>query len=193
MRRLGLIVFAMSACGSSGGKTIDAAASHDGSAVDAPAAHPDGGPDGAAGEDLDMQASDFECILHWDMVGGYRITNKRGHDALSIAQSSSGGVFPVGTIIQIVPQEAMVKRRAGFSPTTSDWEFFSLNVSSSGTTIAKRGTTDVVNQFGGNCFGCHSKAMPQWDLVCATTHGCDPLPLDEATLVSLQNMDPRCP
>jgi hypothetical protein len=144
-------------------------------------------------EDLDMTATDFECVLHWPQVGAYRITNKLGHDAATIAQNPNGGVMPVGTIVQIVPTEAMVKRRAGFSASTNDWEFFSLSVAASGTTISKRGTSDVVNQFNGNCHDCHAKAQPQYDFICGTTHGCDPLPLSESTLVSLQNSDPRCP
>src|SRR5262249_20376866 len=121
-------------------------------------------------------------------------TNKLGHDPLPIANNTAGGgTFPVGTIIQIIPGEAMVKRRAGFSTMTHDWEFFSLAVSTSGTTIQKRGTTDVVNGFGGNCFNSHMRAMRAFALVCGTTHGCDPLPLTEAQLVTLQNGDPRCP
>jgi len=141
-----------------------------------------------------MKASDFECVLHWTQVANsYRITNKLGHDPLATANSPVGGDFPVGTIIQIVPTEAMVKRRAGFSAATHDWEFFALSVSSSGTTIDKRGTADVVNAFNGNCLGCHAKAMPQWDFVCGTTHGCDALPLSTQQLVSLQDNDPRCP
>ncbi len=166
------------------------------SAADAPAQGIDasGTVDAPAGlEDLDMMASDFECVLHWPMVGAYRITNKLGHDAAAVANNPNGGVFPVGTIVQIVPTEAMVKRRVGFSATTNDWEFFSLGVTASGTTITNRGTTDVVNAFNGNCHDCHVKAAPQFDFICGTTHGCDPLPLSEATLVSLQNSDPRCP
>ncbi len=141
-----------------------------------------------------MKATDFECILRWTKVGGYRITNKLGHDPLPIANNATGGgPFPVGTIVQIVPGEAMVKRRVGFSAMTHDWEFFSLGVTASGTTITKRGTTDVVNQFNGNCLNCHAKAAPAFDLICATTHGCDPLPLSESQLVTLQNQDARCP
>ncbi len=175
----------LAACGGS--------SSPSGGAVDAPAAGSADAPTGG-GEDLDMKATDFECILRWDQVNSaYRITNKLGHDALSVAKNPAGGEFPVGTIIQIVPTEAMVKRRAGFSALTHDWEFFALGVSASGTTITTRGTTDVVNAFNGNCFGCHNKAMPQYDLVCGTTHGCDALPLSTAQLVSVQNNDPRCP
>jgi len=178
----------LGACGSNSG----GAAAIDAAPIDtAPAP----GIDAPAGtEDLDMMASDFECVLHWDKVNAYRITNKLGHDPLPIANNATGGgPFPVGTIIQIVPTEAMVKRRVGFSADTHDWEFFSLGVSSSGTTITTRGTTDVLNAFGGNCLTCHTKAMPAFDLVCGTTHGCDPLPLTESQLVSIQNGDPRCP
>jgi hypothetical protein len=188
MRRTSFVIGALaaSACGSSGGDhagQIDAATTIDGS-TDAP----------AGVEDLDMKASDFECVLHWTMVGGYRITNKLGHDPLPIANNAAGGgAFPVGTIIQIVPTEAMVKRRTGFDAMTHDWEFFSLGVSASGTTINMRGTTAVLNAFGGNCLTCHAKAMPAFDMVCGTTHGCDPLPLSEAQLISLQNGDARCP
>ena len=153
------------------------------------------GVDGAA-EDLDMQASDFECILRWQKVRSFRITNKLGHmtEALAVANTpGGGGKYPVGTIIQLIPNEASVKRRVGFNTQTDDWEFFSLSTSAQGTTISKRGTTDVTNAFGGNCFGCHNKAAPQWDLLCETGHGCDPLPLSDSQLQSIQNSDPRCP
>ena len=32
----------------------------------------------------------------------------------------------------------------------------------------KRGTSDVVNAFNGNCLTCHAKAMPAFDMVCGT-------------------------
>src|SRR5262245_47760072 len=70
----------------------------------------------------------------------------------------------------------MVKRDKGFNPVTHDWEFFELDVSKDGTRIRKRGFAEVVNRFGGNCFGCHSAARPQWDLVCESDHGCAPPP-----------------
>ena len=59
-------------------------------------------------------------------------------------------------------------------------------------TIRKRGFAEVVNRFGGNCFGCHVKAHPEWDMICETTHGCDPIPLTSAMLKALQDTDPRC-
>lgn len=146
-------------------------------------------------EDLDMQASDFECLLRWQQVGHARITNKLGHlaEAVPVAGSVDGGVFPVGTVLQIVPGEAMVKRRAGFSAVTRDWEFFLLTASASGTTIVQRGTTNVANTFGGPCINCHSAAGVQFDLVCGETHGCNPIPFTATQLASLQASDPRCP
>src|SRR5690606_25805455 len=69
-------------------------------------------------EDLDMTAEDFECIAGWDQVLGFRINNLLGHleEAIAVAQNPEGGTYPVGTILQHLPTEAMVKRRAGFSP-----------------------------------------------------------------------------
>src|SRR4051794_19842929 len=97
----GVLLVVISACsggGSDGG----------GGSTDAPATSSDA-PAGV--EDLDMKATDFECVLRWTKVGGYRITNKLGHDPLPVANNpTGGGAFPVGTIIQIVPTEAMVKR-----------------------------------------------------------------------------------
>jgi hypothetical protein len=97
----------------------------------------------------------------------------------------------VGTILQLVPQEAMVKRATGFSPSTNDWEFFSLDVSSTGTKILSRGGAQVVNRFGGSCASCHSAAQSKFDFVCGHDHGCAPLPIGPAVFAALQKADPR--
>jgi hypothetical protein len=52
----------------------------------------------------------------------------------------------------------MVKRRKGFNRATRDWEFFFLTTTPQGTAIVTRGTTTVVNRFGGNCASCHLAA-----------------------------------
>lgn len=150
--------------------------------------------DGATTLDFDPTPQDFQCILGWTQVRKFYITNKLGKldEALAVANNPSGGDYPVGTIIQLIPQEAMVKRRAGFSADTHDWEFFSLSPSASGTVIQSRGTTDVVNGLGGNCFNCHSQAQPQYDLICEETHGCAPLPFTADQIMAVQQSDPRC-
>src|SRR5690242_2053493 len=81
-----------------------------------------GQKDSSTGEvDFVAQESDFGCILDWDKVRHFYITNKLGKrdEALAVA-NAEGGPYPVGTIIELIPAEAMVKRRAGFSAETRD-------------------------------------------------------------------------
>jgi hypothetical protein len=143
-------------------------------------------------EDAELAAADFPNINTMTPVGHHFVTNVRGHldEALAVARSDIGGRYPVGTIIQLVPQEAMVKR-AGFSPSTKDWEFFSLDVSPTGTKILSRGGAEVLNRFGGSCSGCHSGAQPAFDFVCGQDHGCAPLPIGPDITTALQKADPR--
>lgn len=147
-------------------------------------------------QDFEMQAGDFDCILEWEKVRKFRITNKLGRidEALEVANSPDGGIYPPGTVIQLFPGEAMAKRQRGWDPATNDWEFFALQATSAGTEILTRGAAETVNQFGGNCFSCHAKAEPQWDFVCETGRGCDPLPdiVNDDFISLLQQGDPRC-
>ena len=75
-----------------------------------------------------MQASDFENLHDMTAVRGFFVDNKLGHlkEAVAIATTNQGGAYPVGTIMQLVPQEAMVKRQRGYNAKTKDWEFFFL-------------------------------------------------------------------
>ena len=127
-------------------------------------------------------------------VRHFYVDNLKGdiEATVAVANSEEGGVYPEGSVVQLVPGEAMIKRAAGFSPETSDWEFFELDVSPEGTAIRKRGFADVVNRFDGNCFDCHVKAEPQWDLISDNTHGCDPIPLTRSIIATIQKTDPRC-
>jgi hypothetical protein len=108
------------------------------------------------------------------------------------ANSTTGATYPVGSVLQLVPTEVMVKRAKGFNAATRDWEFFELDVSPEGSKIRTRGFVEVNNRFGGNCFGCHVKARPEWDLVCDNSHGCDAIPVTRAMSGALQRTDPRC-
>ncbi|MCU0687857.1 MAG: hypothetical protein MUF34_37375, partial [Polyangiaceae bacterium] len=131
---------------------------------------------GASG-DVELTAADFGCILDWPKVRGLRVTNKFGPVAPSVDAANQVGTvdYPIGTVIQHVPHEAMVKRRPGFNPAAGDWEFFVLDVSAQGTTIKSRGTTEVANALG-SCQGCHVQAERKFDFVCEDDHGCPPLP-----------------
>jgi len=144
--------------------------------------------------DLVMTEDDFKHLADMTKVRGYFVDNLRGQldEAVAVAGNPAGGMFPVGTVIQLVPQEAMVKRAPGFSPAFGDWEFFELGVSTEGTVIQKRGGREVLNRFGGtSCADCHAKADPQFDFVCEKTHGCNPLPIKDEVFIALQNTDPR--
>jgi hypothetical protein len=144
--------------------------------------------------EVEVSGETFGCIRDMTPVRGFYVDNLSGdlEATLAIASAPDGGVYPPGSVIQLVPGEAMVKHAPGVSPATKDWEFFELDASPNGTEIRKRGFADVVNRFGGNCLACHAKAEPKWDMVCETGHGCDPIPLTRDMLVLLQKTDPRC-
>ncbi len=88
-------------------------------------------PVDAGAEDFKAVASDFDCLKNseWTTVGIARYKNALNHAAetLAVARSADGGTFPVGTFVQLVPSEAMVKRGKDFNPASHDWEFFSSN------------------------------------------------------------------
>jgi hypothetical protein len=156
------------------------------------------GPTAATAADkpgpLSISEKSFRCMTDMTHIGHFYVDNLAGDlkGTVRVAQSTTGGVYPVGSVLQLVPTEVMVKREKGFNAATHDWEFFELDVSPSGSTIRTRGFVEVVNRFGGNCFTCHIRARPEWDLVCDTTHGCDPIPITIAMSSALQRTDPRC-
>jgi hypothetical protein len=141
----------------------------------------------------DIDAKSFRCIRQMTPVRQFYVDNLRGNlaGALAAANASAGAVYPPGSVVQLIPGEAMVKRDPGFSAASHDWEFFALDVSKDGTRIGQRGTTNVANALG-TCLGCHAQAQPRWDLVCENTHGCAPLKVTDAMIRALQRTDPRC-
>ena len=108
----------------------------------------DEGNDEDAG--LDISADSFRCLAEMTPVKHFYVDNLLGDiDAtVAVANSEEGGVYPPGSVVQLVPTEVMVKRNKGFNPVTKDWEFFELDVSTDGSSIRNRGFADVVNKFG---------------------------------------------
>ncbi len=143
---------------------------------------------------LKIEADQFNCMLDMTPVRHFYVDNlyKTQLDATLAVANAGTGEYPEGSVVQLVPGEVMVKHPKGFSPVTKDWEFFELNVSSTGTEIHKRGFADVVNRFGGNCLGCHIKAKAEFDMICEKSNGCDPIPLTTQITTLLQKTDPRC-
>jgi hypothetical protein len=174
-----VVLAAVVGCGSSGGDGDDEEA---------------GTTTTTAVEDVEVQAGDFVALADMTPVRGFFVDNLLGHldEAVAVAEDPDGGVYPVGTVIQLIPQEAMVKRAEGFSPETNDWEFFTLDATAAGTTIVTRGGAEVLNRFSGtSCAGCHSAAEPQFDMVCENTHGCAPLGVPDEVITTIQQSDPR--
>jgi hypothetical protein len=137
---------------------------------------------------IDIPASAFKCLAELTASGDFFVDNVLGNlnETLAVANSNTGGKYPPGSLVTLVPNEAMVKHQEGWNPGTNDWEFFLLNVSDDGTSIASRGGVEVANP-AGSCFGCHQLARPEWDLVCGTDHGCAPLPFTREPLYARTN------
>lgn len=143
---------------------------------------------------IDISAQSFKCLTGMTPVRGFFVDNLAGNldGTLAVARNPRGGVYPPGSVVQLVPTEVMVKREPGFSPVTKDWEFFELDVSAQGSRIRKRGFAEVNNRFDKNCFACHLAARPEFDLICEQDHGCEKLPIPRYVIRSLQVTDPRC-
>lgn len=143
---------------------------------------------------LSIDADSFHCLETMTKVRHFFVDNLLGDvDAtIEAAESTTGAVYPAGSVVQLVPGEVMVKHPAGFNAATRDWEFFELDVTAEGSSIRNRGFVDVVNRFDGNCFGCHIKARPEFDLICERDHGCDDIPVTREQIAQIQAADPRC-
>ncbi len=152
--------------------------------------------------------SDFGCFLpkanavrnpqdRWFKVRNFYVRNGAGRlkETLDVACGRAELPYPVGTIIQLIPFEAMAKRGGEYSPQTAGWEFFFLELNDSAgkttATIAIRGGHDMENPLGHNCASCHGLASDQ-DFVCETAHGCDDIPLIGDSFPEMQKDDPRC-
>jgi len=136
----------------------------------------------------------FKCLLDGKKIDGktffvFNRNRHRLHRALKIAERDLPRKhYPVGTILQLFPFEAMVKRGGHFNPSGDGWEFFRLSVSAEGTHILQRGGAEVTN-VAGSCQGCHAAASP-YDFVCEG-HGAAALPFPDNVIHALQH-DPRC-
>ena len=80
--------------------------------------------------DFVATAEDFKCLADQPRVRNLRIANTLGYldEAIALAEVlTPGEQYPIGTILQLVPGEAMVKRGPDFDPDNNNWEYFELN------------------------------------------------------------------
>src|SRR3954447_1548206 len=97
--------------------------------------------------------------------------------------------YPEGTVIRMIPQEAMVKRSKAAFPNSNGWEYFTLAVTPQGTSVRARG--DEASNRLGTCQSYHTGAA-KFDYVCERGHGCAAVPLTDEQISTLQAADPRC-
>ena len=140
-----------------------------------------------------MQAEDFGCLQDLPKVGNSYYTNVNGHleETLAVARDPKGKTFPVGTVVQFFPGEAMVKRGKGFSEETNDWEYLILKSHKGETYIEDRGTTEIKNLVG-TCNSCHIEVQ-EFDNICSDVHGCIKLPFFARAIAERDvRVDSRC-
>jgi len=152
---------------------------------------------GAADSDSEPKVkvdnTSFKCITDMTPVRHFYVDNLLGNLEGTVAVAKAGtGDYPEGSVLQLMPNEVMIKQQKGFNPATRDWEFFWIDVDKDGSKIFTRGFAEVNNRFGLNCFTCHVKAREEFDFVCEQGHGCDPIPVTRAMFGALQRTDPRC-
>lgn len=149
----------------------------------------------ASAQDITVTEQTFGCILDWPKVRNTYFKHddpKKLKEAMRIFRDSvPNKEYPVGTILQLIPFEAMVKHPREKFPATNGWEFFFLDVSDEGTKIADRGEKVVNRSQGVTCLSCHQPAE-KFDFVCEKGHGCAPIPFDDEKISAIQRADLRC-
>jgi hypothetical protein len=146
-------------------------------------------------DDLVITVKSFGCVLDLPKVRNTRIQNpdpERLREAIRIFRDSvPNKEYPKGTILQLIPTEAMVKHDRAAFPNTNGWEFFALKVSADGTVIQDRGDKVLNASLNKPCLECHSPAA-KFDFVCEKGHGCSPIPVTDQQIAAMQSADPRC-
>jgi len=146
-------------------------------------------------DDLAITEKSFGCVLELPKVRNTRIQNpdpEKLKEAIRIFKDSvPDKEYPTGTVLQLIPTEAMVKHDRAAFPKTNGWEFFALKVSAEGTTILDRGDNVLNTSLKKPCLSCHSPAA-RFDFVCEKKHGCAPIPVTDPQIAAMQAADPRC-
>ena len=146
-------------------------------------------------DDVVVTEKSFGCVLELPKVRNTRIQNpdpEKLQEAIRIFRDSVPNQdYPTGTILQLIPTEAMVKHDRAAFPKSNGWEFFALQVSAGGTKILDRGDKVLNTSLKKPCLSCHSPAA-KFDFVCEKGHGCAPIPVSDQQIAAMQAADPRC-
>jgi hypothetical protein len=152
-----------------------------------------------AGREFVAEVEDFRCLTDGVRAPGksfFIFHEKRAALRRAVRKTKRaklGKGYPVGTILQLFPFEAMVKRGGGFNPEGDGWEYFSLRIGADGaTTILARGGAEVTGLTGTSCQGCHMQLAAEHDSVCEFVVGAAGLGLTGEQIAAFQANDPRC-
>jgi len=144
------------------------------------------------------QADDFQCLtngVHAPDKLFYVFHKSRRLRMKALRKATTGKLgkgFPKGTILQVFPIEAMVKRGGRFNREGGGWEYFRLSITADGKTeIVARGGPEVANP-AGSCQGCHTRVAPDHDSVCEFVIGAAGLHLTDEQVRAFQATDQRC-
>ena len=144
------------------------------------------------------QPEDFRCLTDGAQPEGkrFRIFGKKRIVRKALRKTITGKLgkgYPVGTILQLFPFEAMAKRGGKFNKEGNGWEYFKLKPNPDGTTeILARGTVDVINFANMPFQTCHQRVAADHDSVCEFTVGPEGIGLTDDLVRALQ-ADVRCP
>jgi hypothetical protein len=145
------------------------------------------------------EADDFKCLTDGTKAPGkhFYISNLRKRKLnKALKKTMTGKVgkgYPVGTILQLFPFEAMAKRGGKFNREGGGWEYFQLNITPDGQTeILKRGTAEVTGLTGTSCQNCHLNLAADHDSICEFVIGVEGLGLTEEIVAAFQASDARC-
>ena len=66
---------------------------------------------------MEITDSTFKCLTRMTQVRGFYVDNLLGdlEGTLKVANSTTGGSYPPGSVVQLVPTEVMVKHEAGWN------------------------------------------------------------------------------
>ena len=146
-------------------------------------------------EDFTVTEKSFGCLADQPKVRNTRIGNpdpEKLKEAIRIFRDSVPDTeYPTGTVLQLIPTEAMVKHERAAFPQTDGWEFFALQVSADGTKIQDRGDKVLNTSLKKPCLSCHAPAA-KFDFVCEKGHGCAAIPVTDQQIAAIQSADPRC-
>ena len=152
-----------------------------------------------AGREFVAEPDDFKCLTDGVRAAGmnfYISHHRRGALKKAVGKTKRGKLgkkgYPVGTVLQLLPFEAMVKRGGKFNPAGHGWEYFKISVTGAGQTeILARGGSEVANVIG-SCQSCHENLAAAHDAVCEFVVGAAGLGLTAEQLAAIQASDPRC-